>query len=192
MTEMETLISRARDGDPDAFGELYRAFASPLFSYLLTQTRRREDAEDLLGEVFLAAMRDLKDFTGDPAGFRSWLYRIATNRAIDLARRTKRRPEEPLAAIEEEVDPADLEADALANVERAQVRSAVMELPEEQRRVMVLRVVSGLTASEIAEVVGKRVGAVKALQHRALANLAKSLAGTGVPYPEAEPGRLNH
>jgi RNA polymerase sigma factor (sigma-70 family) len=173
--ELEDALKRARDGDADAMGELYRAFAAPLLNYLLSQVRRREDAEDALGEVFIAAVRDLGSFDGDVGGFRAWLYRIATNRAIDVSRRAKRRPEEPLAVALERPDPGDLEGEALAAVERAQVRAAVMELPEEQRRVMMLRVVAGLTSAEIAQIVGKRVGAVKALQHRALANLAKTL-----------------
>ncbi len=167
-------------------GELYAAFSGPLLSYLTSQVRRREDAEDLLGEVFVSAMKDLGSFSGDLSGFRAWLYRIATNRAIDLARRQRRRPEEPLEVAEQRVDEADPEADAIERVERARVRAAVMQLPEEQRRVMVLRVVAGLQAAEIAQIVGKRVGAVKALQHRALANLTKSLGPAAARIPAAD------
>lgn len=175
--DLEDVLQRARGGEMTAMGELYRAFAPQLLAYLTTQVRRREDAEDLLGEVFVAALRDLGSFEGDVAGVRAWFFRIATNRAIDLARRTKRRPEEPLVFAEDRVDPSNPEAEALTNLERDRVRAAVMALPEEQRRVMTLRIVGELTSAEIAEIVQKRVGAVKALQHRALANLAKALGG---------------
>lgn len=187
MEDLEEALSRARAGDRAAMGELYQAFASPLLSFLVMQTRRQQDAEDLLGEVFIAAMRDIGSFEGDPTGFRAWLYRIATNRAIDLSRRNRRRPEETLEVVQERVDEADPEADALAGLERARVRAAVRALPEEQRRVMALRLAGGLTASEIAQVIGKGTGAVKALQHRALVNLSRSLG----PYPRDEGGRLD-
>src|SRR5437879_5979719 len=97
MEQLDELISRARTGEREAMAQLYSAFAPGLLSFLQTQVRRREDAEDLLGETFLSAMRDLRRFEGDSGGFRGWMYRIATNRAIDHARRSRRRPEEPLA-----------------------------------------------------------------------------------------------
>ncbi|TMK54985.1 MAG: sigma-70 family RNA polymerase sigma factor [Actinobacteria bacterium] len=101
MSDLEDALERARAGDANGMAELYRAYAAPLLAYLVTQVRRREDAEDLLGEVFLSAMRDVSRFDGNIGGFRAWLYRIASNRAVDLARRNARRPEEPLAVAEE-------------------------------------------------------------------------------------------
>lgn len=185
--DLEDALSRARAGDTDAFADLYRALSGPLYSYLLTQVRRREDAEDLVGEVFLGAMRDLPRFAGDASGFRAWLYRIATNRAIDLARRSRRRREEPLDEALEEAAVDDTAADAIGRADRARLWEAVGALSEQQRRVVALRLAAGLSTAEIARVVGKRPGAVKAIQHRALQNLARAL---GAPYPAAEPARL--
>jgi RNA polymerase sigma-70 factor (ECF subfamily) len=187
MDELSDALARARAGDRNAMAELYRAYAGPLLAYLITQVRRREDAEDLLGEVFMSAMRDLGRFEGDVGGFRAWLYRVASNRAVDLARRNARRPEDPLDVAFERPGDADPASDALGRLDRERLWRAVMALPEEQRRVVALRLAGGLSAPEIAEVVGKPVGAVKALQHRALVNLTKAF---GKPYPGASEVRL--
>jgi RNA polymerase sigma-70 factor (ECF subfamily) len=187
MSDLADALARARAGHRDAMADLYRAFAGPLLSYLTTQVRRHEDAEDLLGEVFLSAMRDLSTFSGDIAGFRAWLYRIASNRAIDLARRNARRPEDPLAPAFEQPSPDDPASDAVRSLEKERLWAAVEALPTAQREVLTLRLAGGLSAPEIAEVLGKPVGAVKSLQHRALANLTKALGG---PYPIQRPGRL--
>jgi len=185
--DLQDALARAQAGDRSAMTELYRAYAGPLLAYLSTQVRRREDAEDLLGEVFMSAMRDLGRFEGNLSGFRAWLYRIASNRAVDLARRTARRPEDPLAIAIERPGDADPASEALGRVDRERLWRAVMALPGAQRQVVAMRLAGGLSAPEIAEALGKRVGAVKALQHRALLNLTKALGG---PYPGAPKGRL--
>jgi len=187
MEHLQDALVRAQAGDKDAVAELYHAYAGPLLAYLTTQVRRREDAEDLLGEVFVSAMRDLSRFEGTISGFRAWLYRIASNRAVDLARLNTRRAEEPLAVAVERPGDADPAAEALGRVDRESLWRAVRALPEAQREVVAMRLAGGLSAAEIAEAIGKPVGAVKALQHRALVNLTKALGG---PYPEARAGRL--
>jgi RNA polymerase sigma-70 factor (ECF subfamily) len=186
--DLEDALTRARAGDADAMAELYRAYAGPLLGFLGTQVRRRQDAEDLLGEVFLSAVKDLPRFSGDLGGFRSWLYKIAVNRAIDFARRVGRRPEEPLTIAEDAPGDMDIEDAAIERAERRRLWDAIASLPEQQRRIITLRLTAGLTSAEIGRMVGKRAGAVKALQHRALANLSRALRGT--PYPSPVPGRL--
>ncbi len=176
--EIEKAVSRARNGERAAFGDLYRAFSGPLLTFLASRVRRREDAEDLVAQTFLEAMRDIQRFSGDASGFRAWLFRIGHHRAIDLARQRDRRGEETLETVEHHPGPVATDEEALGRVERDRLWSAVLALPEEQRRVLVLRLGSGLTASEIAQIVGKRTGAVKALQHRALSNLTKALGGS--------------
>lgn len=179
---LDAAFRRARAGDRAAFETLYQQFAGPLLGYLVSQAGNRQDAEDLLAEVFLAALKDIHRIEGDAGGFKAWLYRVATNRAIDLARRSRRRTEEPLA--EDLLDPVDLQEQVEAADRKARIWQAVMALPDEQRRVVAMRLTSDLPAAEIAAIVGKTPGAVKALQHRALVNLAKAL---GAPYPD-EPG----
>jgi RNA polymerase sigma-70 factor (ECF subfamily) len=172
---LDDAVARAIAGDGRAFDEIYRALAGPVYSYLATQVRRREDAEDLTGQVFLEAMRGVRTFTGDSSAFRGWLFRIAHNRAVDLARRLARRPETNLDEAESIPDAVATEDRALTGVAYTQVWRAVQALPEQQRRVIVLRLGAGLTAREIAEALGKRLGTVKALQHRALVTLSKTL-----------------
>jgi RNA polymerase sigma-70 factor (ECF subfamily) len=168
-------LARARAGDRGAMGDLYRAFSGSLFSYLLTQVRRREDAEDLVGQAFLDAMAAVARFEGDLSGFRAWIFRIGRNRAVDLARRRRRKPEIPFEGVEEAMEVADPEGEAIGRAERERLWRAVRDLPDAQREVITLRLAGGLTAAEIGRVVGKRAGAVKSLQHRALENLARAL-----------------
>lgn len=180
---LDDALERARAGDPAGIGDLYRALAAPLLAYLRTQVRRTEDAEDLLGQTFLEAIRDLPRFTGDLSGFRGWLFRIAHHRAVDLVRRGVRRPEALLGAIEDPASVVDAEEETLRRLESERVWRAIGALPPSQREVLTLRVAGGLTSAEIGVALGKRVGAVKALQHRALSNLARALGA----YPR-EPG----
>jgi len=172
---LDGAVARAVAGDGRAFDEIYRALSGPVYSYLTTQVRRREDAEDLTGQVFLEAMRGVRAFSGDSSAFRGWLFRIAHNRAVDLARRLSRRPEASLEEAEAIPDVVATEDRALTRVAYGQVWRAVQALPEQQRRVIVLRLGAGLTAREIAETLGKRIGTVKALQHRALVTLSRTL-----------------
>ena len=172
-------MARARAGDGPAFDDIYRALSGPVLSYLLSQVRRREDAEDLTGQVFLEAMRGVRSFSGDSSAFKAWLFRIAHNRAVDLARRISRRPEAPLEEVELLPDPARTEDVAVAGLESERLWRAVQALPEQQRRVLVLRLGAGLSSPEIARVLGKRIGTVKALQHRAVTALARALRDLG-------------
>src|SRR5207248_2848087 len=145
--DLQDALARAQAGDRSAMTELYRAYAGPLLAYLSTQVRRREDAEDLLGEVFMSAMRDLGRFEGNLSGFRAWLYRIASNRAVDLARRTARRPEDPLAIAIERPGDADPASEALGRVDRERLWRAVMGRPEAPRQVVAMRRAWGWSAA---------------------------------------------
>lgn len=185
--DLNAALTAARAGDPDGVAGLYRALASPLLSYLRTQVRRWDDAEDLLAQAFLEAVRDIRRFSGDAGGFRAWLFRIAHNRAIDLARRQSRSPEAPLEDAADRVAPERVEDEAMAAEERARLWGAVRALPPDQRAAVTLRLAGGLSSREIASVLGKRLGAIKALQHRALQNLARALAGLREPTPTPDP-----
>jgi RNA polymerase sigma-70 factor (ECF subfamily) len=182
---LDEAVALARSGDQSAFETIYRELAAPLLSYLATRVRRPHDAEDLLGQVFLEAIRGIGRFSGDGGALRAWLFRIARDRAVDLARRQTRRPEGPLEEALNRPAQAGTEQEALARVETGLLLRAVAALPPKQREVLALRLASGLSSSEIASVLGKRVGAIKALQHRAIANLTKALVG-GAPSPDEE------
>jgi RNA polymerase sigma-70 factor (ECF subfamily) len=184
---LEDAVARAIAGDGRAFEEIYRHLSGPVYSYLSNQVRRREDAEDLTGQVFLEAMRGVRTFSGDASAFKGWLFRIAHNRAVDLARRLARRPEATLDEAESIPDLIGTEERAIAGVARSRVWQAVRALPEQQKRVITLRLGAGLSAREIADALGKRVGTVKALQHRALVTLAKTLKDLEASTPDQPP-----
>ncbi|MGH2758612.1 MAG: RNA polymerase sigma factor [Actinomycetota bacterium] len=172
-------LQAARAGAPWAWTTLYRDLAPAVTGYLRAHGAR--EPEDLTSEVFVAVVRGLGDFKGDEAGFRSWVFVIAHRRLLDERRRNFRHPVDlvPTYVVDTPVEGADVEA--LARVSVEQIRALFSRLTDDQRDVLLLRIVAGLTVEEIAEAVGKRAGAVKALQRRGLAALARIISKEAVP-----------
>jgi len=151
---------------PEA-GEVYRHLAPAVLGYLRSQ--RAIEPDDLLGEVFLQVARDLPRFSGDDDALRRWVFTIAHHRLIDDRRRRARRPqlsdgEAPDAAAPELPDATDPE-----------LLAALARLTAEQREVVLLRFVGDLPLEAVAKMTKRNVGAVKALQHRALEQLGRIL-----------------
>jgi RNA polymerase sigma-70 factor (ECF subfamily) len=176
----EKLLAAAAAREEHAWVALYDRFSGPLLGYLRAQRAREPD--DVLGEVFLQAVRDVDSFRGGETDFRAWLFTIARHRLLDEARRVRRRPVElvPPEDVAEHGAHGDAEHDALRQLEESEVTRLLGLLPLAQREVLVLRVVGDLTVEQVAVVVGRRPTAVKALQRRALARLRRELAGQGV------------
>jgi RNA polymerase sigma factor (sigma-70 family) len=151
---------------PEA-GEVYRQLAPAVLGYLRAQ--RALEPEDLLGEVFLQVARDLPRFSGDDDALRRWVFTIAHHRLIDDRRRRARRPQ--MADGEVPDAPAPEAADA---VDPALV-AALERLTPDQREVVLLRFVGDLPLEAVARLTKRNVGAVKALQHRALDHLGSIL-----------------
>jgi RNA polymerase sigma-70 factor (ECF subfamily) len=150
--------------------------APVVLGYLRTQ--RVRDAEDVLGEVFLHVARDIGRFSGDDAALRRWVFSIAHNRAMDDHRRSARDRSTPQDDL---VDAAGAEeATSSTVVLDAELLAALDQLSPDQRDVVVLRFVADLPLEAVAKLTGRRVGAVKALQHRALDNLRKAVSPTDV------------
>lgn len=147
----------------------YRRFAPAVLGYLRAQ--RAPDPEDLLGEVFLQAARDIRRFRGSDDDMRRWVLAIARNRLIDAKRRAARRPQLTDAPV-----PDVAAVPEAAEMDPELVR-ALDQLTAEQREVLVLRFVADLTLDDVAKVTKRKVGAVKAMQHRALSRLARILGG---------------
>lgn len=167
-------LAAARAGADWAWSTLYRDLAPAVLGYL--RARGASDAEDLTGEAFLQIVRDLPRFEGDERDFRAWVFVIAHHRLIDAGRRRARRPAEftdelPTHAIE--IDPGD-------PIASERVRRVIAQLAPDQRDVVLLRVLGELTVVEVAKVVGKSPGAVKALQRRGLKAMRRALAEEGV------------
>jgi RNA polymerase sigma-70 factor (ECF subfamily) len=174
-----TILDAARAGGEWAWADIYRDLAPVLLGYLRSQGAR--EPEDLLGDVFVQVVRGIDSFTGDEAGFRSWVFVIAHHRVVDERRRLKRRPEPVPTATLDRPAAHDVAGEALDNVATERVRRIVDGLVPDQRDVLLLRLVGSLTIEEIAQAVGKRAGAVKALQRRGLAAIKRDLDREGVP-----------
>ena len=142
--------------------------APAVLGYLRGQ--RVADPEDVLGEVFLQVARDIGRFDGNDTDLRRWVFSIAHNRAMDAHRRRARRPVTQPGEVDVPTGPpADpVDSDLVA---------ALSSLSPDQREVVVLRFVGDLSLEDVAKMTGRKVGAVKALQHRALENLGKRLGG---------------
>jgi RNA polymerase sigma-70 factor, ECF subfamily len=166
MEPFESVLGAARLGEQWAWERLYAQLAPAVTGYL--RGNGAEDPEDLTGEVFLAVVRGLERFEGGEHELRAWIFTIAHRRLIDDRRRRSRRPVEH---AEVEMVGGDVHEDAQALLAERQVRAAIDALPPDQRDVLLLRIIGDLTIEQIAAALGKRVGAVKALQRRALKNL---------------------
>jgi RNA polymerase sigma-70 factor (ECF subfamily) len=181
LTDDPALVAAAIRRDPQAWADIYERYSGQILGFFINQLRDHATAEDLTSDVFLEGIRAADRFHGDLADLRSWLFRIARNDLIDHFRRQRRAPtgsmedagETELARVLPAIDPGD---QALATLDRERVQEAIRSLSPDQREVILLRLGGGLTAADIAGIVGKTTGAVKALQHRALATLARNLS----------------
>jgi RNA polymerase sigma-70 factor (ECF subfamily) len=177
------LLSRARQGEKKAIAELYRCHVDVIYRYIYARVRDVMVAEDLTAQVFVKALEGLADYEPSETPFLAWLYRIAYARTVDHWRRHARRQEVPLEEhlptdgplIKDEDDPEARWATAI---------DLLAQLTEDQQNVMILRFLGEMSLSDTAAVLGKTVGAVKAIQHRALASLARLLEQRNTWYPD--------
>jgi RNA polymerase sigma factor (sigma-70 family) len=168
------VLAEANHGASWAWHQLHGAYAGRVRAYLRAQGAPEPD--DLTSEVFLKVFARLSTFSGDEPQFRSWLFTVAHHQLIDDARRRRRRPViTPVPPAPERLVAGDAEHDALARVGEQWARELIASLPDAQREVVALRVIADLPLVDVAAVLGKRVGAVKSLQHRALAALRRTL-----------------
>ena len=169
------VLKAARSGEEWAWGVVYAELAPRLLGYLRAQ--RAQQPEDLLGEVMLQIVRDLQSFDGSEREFRAWAFTIAHHRLLDERRRSARRPAEPMPASQmEPLGPlGDAEEDAFRALSAERVGRLLSRLSKDQQNVILLRVLGDLTCEQVAHVVGKAPGAVKALQRRGLEAIRREL-----------------
>ena len=175
MDGFESVLAGARAGADWAWDRLYRELAPTVRGYL--RGHGATDPDDLMGEVFLGLVRELPRFEGDERDLRALVFTIAHRRLVDDLRKRSRRPvspSEPALIAETAGAGGDVEEEALAALDEAGVKAAIEALPADQRAVLLLRILGDLTIEQIAEAVGKRPGAVKALQRRALKRIEKA------------------
>jgi RNA polymerase sigma-70 factor (ECF subfamily) len=158
----------ARDGDEDALRLLYLRFADNVFSYVCSIVHDEHDAEDVTQAVFARLPAALRRYEPREVPFQSWIVRVAHNAAIDHLRSRRLVPCD-------QVRSPDLAADDVGRERLEALRVALSGMPTEQREVVVLRFVGGMTPGEIAERMGRSENAVHALQHRGRRRLCSEL-----------------
>jgi len=173
------LVDRAQRGDREALEELYLIHFDRIYSYLHVSVGNRHDAEDLTTQTFLKMLESIGKFRWRSAPFSAWLFRIAHNLAMDHFRATKRwQPTEEVPEPEAD-ESTSAEAGALEAIGRRSMLELIDDLSPEQQQVLTLKFVFNFGNAEAATILGKTEGAVKSLQHRALASLQKQLASRG-------------
>ena len=174
--QVRQLVERAQQGDRDALEELYLLHFDRIYSYLHMSVGNRHDAEDLTTQTFLKMLESIGKFRWRSAPFSAWLFRIAHNLAMDHFRATKRwQPEEEVP----EPDPGEgsaAEEEALQSIGRRSMLELIENLSHEQQQVLTLKFVFNFSNGDVAKILDKTEGAIKSLQHRALASLQKQIA----------------
>ena len=174
----DDVLAAARTGAAWALQRLYEDLAGTVTGYL--RLRGAADADDVASEAFLSIFRSLHTFEGDEAAFRSWVFTIVHHRLIDARRRADRRPRtEPVDEVGE-IASGDVEREALDRLGGSWVQEVLSTLSAEQREVLLLRIVADLSVEEVADIVGKRPGAVRALQYRGIQSLRRHLDQRGL------------
>ena len=174
MQEEEKLVRQAIQGNQQAFARLYEEYFDKIYRYVAVRIGDRIEAEDMTQQVFLKAVKSISSYRWKGKPFAAWLYRIAHNQVVDYLRRKKKQPS-PL--LDESLISSDSNPQQMAeyNMDIEQLNMATRQLTEAQREVISLRFAGGLPIAEVAKVIGKSEGAVKALQHSAIAALRKLL-----------------
>jgi RNA polymerase sigma-70 factor (ECF subfamily) len=169
------LASRASGGDRRAYAELYDLYLDKIYRYIYYKVGQRSDAEDLASQTFLKAWDAIGDYEWRNHPFGAWLFRIAHNLVVDYhrARRDHLTLDDATPQLEGKASQDELRPEkALAELIAAdRVRQAIGRLTEEQQQVLVLRFYEGLSTGETAQIMGKRRGAIRGLQFRALTAL---------------------
>ncbi|HKA26231.1 MAG TPA: sigma-70 family RNA polymerase sigma factor [Gaiellaceae bacterium] len=177
--ELAQLVERAQQGRRDALEELYLLHFERIYSYLHMSVGNRHDAEDLTTQVFVKMLESIGKFRWRSAPFSAWLFRIAHNLAMDHFRANKRwQPEEEVP----EPDPGEgsaAEEEAFESIGRQNMLHLIQGLSHEQQQVLTLKFVFNFSNAEAATILGKTEGAIKSLQHRALASLQRQLQPRG-------------
>jgi RNA polymerase sigma-70 factor (ECF subfamily) len=170
----ESLIRRAQQCDPVALTQLYEENFDKIYRYIVLKIGDRTEAEDMTQQVFLNALKSISSFRWKGLPFSAWLYRIAHNQVVDYYRRKSKNItvslDESLAAGEG--DPGMV---VERKIEIEQLARATKGLTRAQQEVISLRFAGGLSVAEVAGIMRKSEGAVKALQHSAIVALRKVL-----------------
>jgi RNA polymerase sigma-70 factor (ECF subfamily) len=170
----DALRERAEDLDPATLAEIYDQYAGKIYTYIYHRTGDAALSEDLAGDVFVRMLEAVRADRGWQTSLQGWLYRIAHNLIVDHFRRSSKREG---VELDERWMAAENPTHTFEGLFSSnQLRLGMRFLTEEQQQVVVLKFVEGLSNAEVAEVLGKSEGAIKALQHRGLSALRRVVA----------------
>ena len=174
--DLRRLVEFAQQGDREALEALYLLHFDRIYSYLHMSVGNRHDAEDLTTQTFMKMLESIKRFRWQSAPFSAWLFRIAHNLAMDHFRASRRwQPEEEVPEPPGETEPS-AELAAFQSIGRQSMLELIEGLSTEQQQVLTLKFVFNFANADVATILGKTEGAIKSLQHRALASLQKQIA----------------
>jgi RNA polymerase sigma-70 factor, ECF subfamily len=169
------LVERAQKGDRAAIEELYLIHFDRIYSYLHMTVGNRHDAEDLTTQTFLKMLESIGRFRWQAAPFSAWLFRIAHNLSMDHFRSRRRwQPEEDVPEPHGSEEPS-AELEAMQSIGRQSMLELIDTLSPEQQQVLTLKFVFNFPNADVAKILDKTEGAIKSLQHRALASLQKQI-----------------
>jgi RNA polymerase sigma-70 factor (ECF subfamily) len=172
----ESLVRRAQKNDPEAFAQLYEENFDKIYRYLALRVGNEMEAEDMTQQVFLKALQSISSFRWKGVPFSAWLFRIAHNQAVDHLRKKGKRVSVPLDDSLSSGDSPHATTERKMDVE--QLHEATKRLTEAQREVISLRFTSELSIAQVAKIMGRSQGAVKALQHSAIVALRRTILVT--------------
>jgi RNA polymerase sigma-70 factor (ECF subfamily) len=170
----QSLVHRAQQQDEEAFTELYERYFDKIYRYISLKIGNRIEAEDMTQQVFINALRSISSFKWKGLPFSAWLFRIAHNQVVDYLRKKTR---QPVLVLNESITASNDNPQKTTeqNMDIEQLVSATGNLTVAQREVIALRFAGELPIKQVAKIMGKSEGAVKALQHSAIVSLRKIL-----------------
>ncbi len=171
----ESLVQRAKQRDEAAFAQLYEEYFDKIYRYVTIRIGDKMEAEDITQQVFLNAIKAISSFKWKGVPFSAWLFRIAHNQVVDYLRKSKKRVSVPLeeSMVASDADPKEAFERKL-NIER--LVSATKKLTSAQQEVISLRFAGEMSVAQVAKVMGRSEGAIKALQHSAVVALRRGLS----------------
>jgi RNA polymerase sigma-70 factor (ECF subfamily) len=174
------VLEGSRAGAAWALTSVYRELHPPILRYL--RAMEPSEADDLAAEAWVDIVRGLEHFQGDEMGLRAWAFTIARRRLLDFQRTRARRQTDPTSpeTLGELGGSGDVEREALDALDTQAALARIALLPHDQAEVILLRVIGGLPTEQVAEIMDKRPGTIRVLQHRGLQRLARDISAEAV------------
>jgi RNA polymerase sigma-70 factor, ECF subfamily len=177
LRDEENLVLKAQQQDKQALSRLYEAYFDKIYRYIMMRVRNEAEAEDITQQVFMKMLSSISAYQARGIPFSSWLFRIAHNQVIDFYRQQGKKATLDIEGIQLPDGGDDPQHMMEKQFDIEEVKKATQHLTAAQQEVLSLRFASELSIAECAAIMGKREGAIKALQHSAVLALRKALVG---------------